>query len=595
MEIWRSVTLRYTHCANTFVLLLCVAASLTSISTVEAGEPAKPATLIALNSLGYMPSAPKRATVTGQGTTFEVRDLASLEVILKGNVESVAKPIKNDTATKVVDFSSVQRKGRYLLVVAGIGESAEFDITEDLFNWPFYCVMKGMYLSRCGCMVHARIGDANYQHPACHINDALLDFAGGHTGERQDGVGGWHDAGDYNKYAVNGAFTVGMMLQTWEHFGDRLKSLKLDLPESSNTTPDFMDEVRWEVEWLLKMQAPDGKAYHKLSTRNFGRFEMPEAEVTPRYFSPWGTAVTADITAATAQSARVFRPIDAVFADRCLAAAKKGYAILLAHPVPEVPDQSMFSTWQYDSPDLDDRSWAAAELWETTGDDTYRQDYESSVQKMRQLRHGSPNDIVDSEWDWNNVRNLGTFTYVLSKRPGRDPELMGHLKQAVIQSSDTMLDVAQQHPYGRTLGEKYYWGCNGTVVRQAMNLHMACLLTGDAKYDVAIQQSLDYVLGRNPYGRSFVTGLGYHPPQYPHDRRSGQSKEGKPWPGYLVGGPWPTARDWHDDRDDFRTNEIAINWNGALIYALAGFVRAADFRQSVAVAQKELSLTTQGK
>ena len=77
-----------------------------------------------------------------------------------------------------------------------------------------------------------------------------------------------------------------------------------------------------------------------------------------------------------------------------------------------------------------------------------------------------------------------------------------------------------------------------------------------------------------------MTGLGHEPPLHPHDRRNGINGFLEPWPGYLVGGAWPTARDWRDDQDDYRTNEIAINWNGALIYALAEFVEPATFHQS---------------
>lgn len=67
-------------------------------------------------------------------------------------------------------------------------------------------------------------------------------------------------------------------------------------------------------------------------------------------------------------------------------------------------------------------------------------------------------------------------------------------------------------------------------------------------------------------------GLGHQPPQHPYDRRSGADDVAEPWPGYLVGGPNPNATDWFDVEKDFRTNEIAINWNGALIYAQAMFL-----------------------
>ena len=80
------------------------------------------------------------------------------------------------------------------------------------------------------------------------------------------------------------------------------------------------------------------------------------------------------------------------------------------------------------------------------------------------------------------------------------------------------------------------------------------------------------------------------PPLHPHDRRVGNDKDASPWPGYLVGGAWPTATDWHDVMEDYRTNEIAINWNGALIYALAAFVEPQSFDESIRSARNARSI-----
>jgi len=88
-----------------------------------------------------------------------------------------------------------------------------------------------------------------------------------------------------------------------------------------------------------------------------------------------------------------------------------------------------------------------------------------------------------------------------------------------------------------------------------------------------VNSSLDaigHLFGRNFYGRSYVTCLGHLPPLKPHDRRSGADNIEQPWPGYIIGGGH-SARDWKDVQDDYRTNEIAINWQAGLVYALAGF------------------------
>ena len=540
---------------------------------------------IRLNTVGYLPSAAKHATIVGDSKKFVIREAATGKQVFQGHFT----PFDSKTDTRkplfVVDFSPLKTSGSYQLVVPGVGESVRFRISSDVFNWPFYCSIRAMYLWRCGCEVAGESANDTFRHSACHTKDAFLDYVGGPAGQKKVGTGGWHDAGDYNKYTVNGAFTVGMMLLAWEHFGERLAGLNLNLPESGNKVPDYLDEARWELEWLLTMQADDGRVYHKLSTLKFGDFILPEKETARRYFSPWSSAATADVAAVMAQAARVYRSIDDQFADRCLVAAEKSYAFLESHPKDHRPDLSHFSTGSYDAADGDDRLWAAAELWETTGKAEYLQD----IQYWLRVHDASADEVpntVDADWDWGNVRNLGTFTYLLSARADRDPDLVARVRHDALNTADSIVETANRHPYGRTLGSKHYWGCNGTVARQTINLQVAHRLSGDPKYRGAMFDAINHLLGRNPFGRSYVTGLGHRPPMFPHDRRSGGDDLDAPWPGHLVGGPWPKPTDWFDVEEDYKTNEVAINWNGALIYALAAFIEPDDFDESIAEAQR---------
>jgi endoglucanase len=371
-----------------------------------------------------------------------------------------------------------------------------------------------------------------------------------------------------------------MLLMAWEDFEPKLASLTLDIPESNNGVPDFLDEARWELEWLLKMQSADGSVYHKISTRKFGAFIKPEAEHERRYFSPWSSGATADFVAILARAARAYREIDPPFAERCLTAAKRSYEFLGKHVENHPPDLSAFEISAYVAPDPDDRLWAAAEIWESTGDKRALDDFESRLKKIASVE-SSP--VIAFDWDWSNVRNLGAFTYLRSKRSGRNAELAARVRKDAVRVADQIVERAGKHPFGRPLGEKYYWGSNGAVARQAINLNVAFDLTKDVRYRAAMLIALDYLFGRNDYGRSYVTGLGDRPPLHPHDRRSGADANISPWPGYLVGGPWPGARDWVDDQENYKTNEIAINWNGALIYALAAFVEPESFDESIKI------------
>lgn len=532
---------------------------------------------ICVNSVGFLPESPKLATITSPCERFAVVDASTGAEIVTGTAESGPTVPAGGDPVWVVDFSSLQKPGEYRLKVEGVGESAPFAVSESAWNRPFAVVMRGMYLWRCGTAVHDETNGATYSHGPCHLDDALLDHADpDRKGETADAAGGWHDAGDYNKYVVNGAFTAGMMLQAWLHFEDRLESLDLRLPQANPDLPDYLDEVKWEIDWLLKMQAADGSVFHKVSTEDFCGFIMPEQETDPQYFAPWGSAATADLAAIAALASRVYRPYDEPFADRCLEAARLSYAFLQDHPADHQPDQSAFTTGTYNTRDADDRLWAAAELWVATGEREYLADYENRVMRVP-ARRGRERSTVATVWDWSSVDNLGVFSYLLAERTGRDPQVVERLQDDLIASADRIVETTSGHPFGRTLGDRYFWGCNGGVARQTMNLHVAHRLTQRDAYRHAAAQSLAYLFGRNPFARSFVTGIGAEPPLHPHDRRSGADAVEAPWPGYLAGGPWPGPADWHDDQEDYRTNEIAVNWNGALIYALAAFIDSETF------------------
>ncbi|NLP14800.1 MAG: endoglucanase [Clostridium sp.] len=522
---------------------------------------------VRLNSIGYLPDQHKKATIATNCSTFYVVKKDGT-IVYTGTAVSMYDNDSYETVY-IADFSSVTQEGTYYLAVPGVGKSVDFEITSNVYDNPFKVAMMGLYLMRCGTAVQATYNGNNYSHGPCHTQDAYLDYiTGQHT--KKESTGGWHDAGDYNKYVVNAGITVGGMLLAWEQFQDQLESIQLDIPEKNNSIPDYLDEIKYELDWLLTMQYPDGsgKVAHKLSTRNFGGFIMPDNEWEERFFVPWGSAATADFVAMLAKASRIYRPYDSAFADKCINAAKLSYNFLKTNPSNHRPDQSGFSTGAYDTDDRDDRLWAAAEMWETLGDEEYLRDFET--------RASSFSKKVLADFDWGDVQNLGMFTYLLSERPGKNKSLEDEIKRSLISAADSIVQTSNNHGYGRTLGTQYYWGCNGTVARQTMVMQVANQLSPNTDYINAALDSLSHIFGRNYYNRSYVTGLGINPPMNPHDRRSGADGIRDPWPGCLVGGGWPGARDWIDVEESYETNEIAINWSGALIYALAGFANMQE-------------------
>jgi len=358
-----------------------------------------------------------------------------------------------------------------------------------------------------------------------------------------------------------------MMLAAWEQFQPTLMGLSLPIPEQGGAIPDFLDEVKWEIDWLLTLPDADGGVPHKLTALSFEPFIMPENDSSPRYFTLVGTAATADFVAVAAAAARIYQPYDATFAGACLAAAQLSYGYLQAHTGPVVPDTSTFTTGGYgDNNDADERLWAAAELWETTGDAAFLADFESHATRA----------TVGTVFDWQNVGNLGLFRYLLSHRDGRNSDLVARLQTSLASAAKTLVDGGNNSSWGRSIG--YSWGANGAVARTAMNLATANAISPDPKFRDAIVSALDHLLGRNHYDRSQVTMVGYNPPMFPHHRPSAADKPKDPWPGLLVGGQdCPGGQncamagqyDWADDQGAPNLNEIAVNWNGALVYAAA--------------------------
>lgn len=545
---------------------------------------------VRLNTLGYLPAARKQASVARPAERFVVVSTADDTPVLAGKLSG---PIRNpDTGEDLftADFSALNEPGEYRLRVEGVGESDPFRIAADLYLEPYRLASRAMYLMRCGTAVRGENSGHEFHHAACHLEDGRLDRVVDRNVpelERQrDATGGWHDAGDYNKYVVNSGVTVGSMLRAWHDFQPQVERIELDIPESGGPLPDLLAEVKWELEWLLKMQADDGAVYHKVSADNYSGYVLPEDEREPRFFGEWGTQATASFVAMMAAASREMRPYDPDFADRCLAAAKKSYLFLRSHPEYRRPSQDGFRTVGYDNIDHTDwsaRLWAAAEVWEATGDPAALKDFETRATSLRpptrswlpqRGEEGVPSQYrlqreFDANWDWSNPHNLGLLVYLESKRGGRDEKLVEDVREDLIRCADQIVAARDAHGYARPLGRRYFWGCNGTVARQTVLLEAARRVDARPEYRAATLDAVNHLLGRNPFGRSYVTGVGSQPPRYPHDRRSASDDLDGAWPGYLVGGPHPRAVDWRDEQDDYRTNEIAINWNSALIYALA--------------------------
>ena len=546
----------------------------------------QPAT-VKLNTVGYPTGRNKIASVPADttSTTFVIRDVAAQTQVYSGDLSASAIDV-SDTGDSVrtADFTAFDTPGTYVLEVPDMPASPPFTIGNDVYNAIFKATLLGFYGQRCGTAVTFDFGGDTFSHATCHAKDAQFDatMIPGSSGSKT-ATGGWHDAGDYGKYVVNGAFSVAFLLKAWEDFGQPLANVN-HIPSA---LPSLLDEAKYELDWLLSMQQGDGSVLHLVCPRQFpGDTTSPEGDNAQRYFLKASSGSTAYFVAAAAMASRVFRDFDAGYADTLLVAAQSGQAWLDANPT-NVPtdDGNAQTTGSYvaggpygvnAAEGSAARTWALVELWRANGGSVSKA--ESALSTM----------TVSGNWDWAGPGNFAMFDYAASNSTERDAATLTKVQSAIIATADSLVTMAQSHGYGRALGSgSYYWGSAGLVARSAMNLQAAYRASQDVKYLDATVLQVDYLLGRNPFGRSLVTGIGFAPPVFPHHRPSNSDRVDEPWPGLLIGGPnkdkndpltlkypdIPAGKAWYDLASDYYVNEIAINWNAALAYAVAGFVK----------------------
>ena len=535
--------------------------------------------VILYNQIGYYPDARKVALIRSDAVKFEVVDANTGQSVFKG-VTAVPEywPLSGDTV-RAADFSELTKPGTYRLCLAGSGVcSGSFSISDSVYTDITKASVKALYFNRSGYEITPEFG-SKWARPAGHPDTVVLVHASAASKTRPAGTvisspGGWYDAGDYNKYIVNSSITNYTLLLLYQLCPEYCRTLKISIPESTNNIPDVVDELLYNLRWMLTMQDPaDGGVYHKLTDKTFDSFEMPDKDRAPRYAVQKSTQATLDFAAVMAMASRVFandpdeelRNLSVVCreaAGKAMVWARKNPHILYKQP----PD---ISTGEYsDTLISDDLFWASAEM---------------------ALAEDRPGDMPPSQitgvmpvtpW-WRENQMLGIISLALSDNPG-----FGDQSKAaadVLKSfADGLVATSETSPY-RVSIDYFLWGSNGDVANQALVKLIALKLTGDKKYLASAQGDVDYLLGRNATGYCFVTGFGHLSPMHIHHRPSGADSVQEPVPGFLVGGPntavmndcgplvsrskFPAAS-YNDSECSYSTNEICINWNAPLTFVL---------------------------
>jgi endoglucanase len=529
------------------------------------------------NQVGFKPNSEKRAFINdSEAKTFQIINISNNEVVLKGEISKPVNWEYSGTNVSIADFSSIQKSGKYSIVVGN--SSKEISIDNEIYETLGTQSLETFYLARASEKISEKYAGI-YARPLGHPDDKVIIHASAASDIRPEGTlisspSGWYDAGDYNKYIVNSGITVHTLLQLYELFPEYSNKLKLKIPENTNQVPDLLDEVLVNLRWMLTMQDPnDGGVYHKLTTKYFCGMIMPVDDKLDRYAVMKSTAATLDFSAVMAKASRIFSKFENNYpglSNSFLYASKIAWNWAQKNPNILYVQPKDISTGEYGDKDVSDEIyWTAIELYLSTKNSDYL--------------NGLPNNLKIRNPNWFQVESLGAFSLISSTdkiMDSKTKEKIDLLKQNLLKTADELGQIHEASAFKIPMNT-FAWGSNSDLANQGILLIHAYIITNNKKYLKAAEDCLHYILGSNPLNMCFVTNFGDNSPKKIHDRRSSADKIDAPIPGLLVGGPTTAARtdcgedkykssfpalSYTDMECSYSTNEIAINWNAPLAF-----------------------------
>jgi endoglucanase len=544
---------------------------------------------IRVNQIGYYSESPKTAMLANlNAMNFQIRKVNTEEEVYEGKLQSGRFWNQSNETIQIADFSDFKTPGKYFLQ-SGTEKSYPFEIKKDnVFDTLSIWSIKAFYLWRASTGIelpYATFRNVSYARKAGHPDDMVYIHKSVANEKRPaetivSAPKGWYDAGDYNKYVVNSGITVHSLMTAYEMFPDYYKKLNLDIPESGDSVPDILNELKWNFDWLLEMQDPlDGGVYNKLTSLGFSAMVLPDEDHSDRYMVGKSTTAALDFAAIMAMAARVYKEYEDAFpgfSEKALTAAEKAWSWALKNNNIAFKNPPDVRTGGYSDSEFEDEFfWAASELLITTGNKKYYNEL-NFFQKF------------DTSW-WQNVGSLGLIS--MRNHLNKLPDFVE--KETIVRKFKSLAENVYNHyRFSPNLVpvKKFEWGSNGIIAMNGVILGTAYFQLKDEKYLSGMVSTLNYLLGTNPTEYCFVTHFGSKYPRHIHDRRNEGGKYKEPLPGYLVGGSNPDntsdcngrsnypssapARCYLDDVCSYSTNEIAINWN-APFALLVGMVENA--------------------
>ena len=559
---------------------------------------------IRVNQLGYLPKSVKVAVYISDEVedlqTFQVFESLSGKMVFEGKTEPADASVWGKQTAFRLNFSSFQQEGGYYLKL-GKSVSPSFRISTDVYKGTADFVLNYMRQQRCGFNP--------YLKDSCHTHDGIIVDHPTKTGQHIDAIGGWHDASDYLQYTTTSANAIYQMLFAYQQnpsvYGDKYQANGLP---GANGIPDILDEARWGLEWLIKMNPAKNEMYNQIADdRDHIGFKIPSLDTLGRYdlgkYRPvyfvtgksqglgkyknrtTGVSSTAaKFSSSFALGASLFRSIDPKFAETMHQKSLDAWDFAKSD-LGNCQTACMVSPYFYEEDNwVDDMELAAATLAPS----------EKKVDFQKEAKYWGELEPVSPWMELNRARhyqfypfvNLGHALLAQSADPVVAKQFAGLMKQGLEQ----IRKYAGNDPF--RIGVPFVWCSNNFVAAAVTQAKLYRKITGDTSFEEMEAALTDWLLGCNPWGTSMICGLpaGGDYPEKPHSAITVFMHETTT--GGLVDGPvyaaiyksllgiqlmrpdqYPEFQGgkavYHDDIGDYSTNEPTMDGTASLSYLLS--------------------------
>lgn len=429
---------------------------------------------ILVNQLGYITESTKIAIFCGaqMPDRFQVIDADTGRIVYTGKPEKRESGSYDEEDIGYGDFSEVKDPGNYYIEAPLLGESYSFQIADHLYDEVLKEAVKQYYYNRCGMTLTEEYA-GEHAHNACHTGHGILRED---PAVSLDVSGGWHQDGNGSKDVVRAAENIGVMLLSYELFEEAFTDA-IVIPESGNGIPDLLDEIRYETDWLLKMQNEETGAVYAGVTVD----TSVEGKNSAIYIEPSTVEAAHGFAMCLAKFSYLYQNYDRDYASICLKAAERAwkYSVLKEGEQEQEP-------WKFA---------AAAELYRTSGRQEYRAYFESCLAEEKK----------GTEQQDDLPHFLGSVTYLMARQPV-NREYCSELIAQLLQKAETLSAQMKKEPF-------YVLANDGQTNQSELLEEMLWMATvnyiiTNHEYETMIENHLHYFMGRNKLSISYIDDVG---------------------------------------------------------------------------------------